>query len=225
MNSKFPFLPKPSIVVDLKLNTLTEYTFPAKNEEENHYGFKSRSVTFDHLTGEILAEFLYGKTGNTITKKIYEEGKLRQQLNLKSNGDLDNKMLFEYDQSGKMIRKQFHLSDSELWYSTHIYYDAACKIEKEEIISRDKKMLRVDSYFYDSNNNLIKIQMGAVGENLYYYEKDVLIKEVENLAGGPDVANVINYYYDSNDLLRLVRSFNETETVIEYSRINDALTM
>src|SRR6188768_1399799 len=137
MESQFSQVPDKATALRLKLSSLVEYTFQIGGIV-NHQGYRSRLVVFD-ATGKILDEVHYDQTGRSVTRKVYEHGNVQKQVNL-IDEKVDSQIIFEYDTTGKVIRKLFQLSHDVPWYSIHLHYDTVGRIENEEIIDKDGRM-------------------------------------------------------------------------------------
>lgn len=167
--------------------------------------------------GILIKSLVFEPLGNVIKeKKIDSSGKVIKELFFKNNGEIDYEFIYDYDVNNNRTIKEMYIG-KELWYKCIAKRDTSNCLIEDVCYKPTGEIIRIDKFEYDSLHNLIKIEMGNMGEWQLKYDNKKLISLFGSFVSGSAVGETYEYYYDQKDLL-IERIHKHYETVhYEYS--------
>lgn len=200
-----------------KIESITGYTSETKNGMQLSNSFRSYSLTYDHLGNQIRQE-KYNSEGKKIQVWEYDEkGRLQRETAYDTSGRVNYRLELIYNGDEDWQEKQMWLANDRLHYRIVANRDVnGCLLDATYYDSSDQNM-RTDSYVYDERGELLRMNMGHMGEWVYEYDENENLKmKVGNLTSGNVYGESYTYEYNNLGLLIKINELHYSTTILNY---------
>lgn len=212
-------------LIKKNVSSVAGYRFDIEGEKQCRYGFKSLNVELG-MSGNVLNFESYNMKGVVIEKCFFDSlNNLVEQRHYLDDGKLEYIFLYDYSISNELELKSMYVNGEVI--NKTIYYrnnNNNMLFATAKVFDKKDNLLRSESYHYDLNGNLIKIDMGKKGTWYFEYDKNNnLIKKMGELSSDSKNGNVIELYYDNDGLLRQCYNLFNYNKIYEYSYFSSSI--
>lgn len=172
-------------------------------------GLKSKVSYYNNITHELSSydTFAYDKNGNLIEWTKYTD-----------DGEFEDQVLYEYDDSGKLYRQTELYAVDKIWAIFEYHYNEnGCISEKVVLDEEDYEITQTVVYTYDENGHLIRHESYDKFDSLSYRTEFIcddmgnVIHEETYFASSPEQADhVYDYTYVYNEHGQIIKENNIT---------------
>lgn len=187
--------------------------------------YKSSSTRFD-ASGNKIDEVIFKETGGIQIQKTFgDNGRLLEEIHYNSDGTLNFRYVYKYDEAGNEIEKEMYLKNDFLHGKWVIKRNSSGKIIEEAWLDRKNEEEITDKYEYYKNGKIVKKIRGNVADWTYSYdEKGNLISINGGYYSADETDNADFKYNEQGLLIEKIQFYSpekiKTITIYEYSNGN-----
>jgi len=179
-------------------------------------GFRSYLLEYDR-NGSRTRQEKFGPAGTLIWGCVYDgEGRLRKEISYKAPGEVDYQFDIVYG-GDRWKEKLMYSGPGRFHHRIAAERDADGRLLRALYYDGTGVIKRSDFYVYDHLGQLVRTDMGNMGQYMYEYENQNLIRRSRNLPGASVYGDVAEFEHDYRGLLTRMDHLHFSVTSLSYT--------
>jgi hypothetical protein len=198
------------------VESVTADTIPVVGDVPSPRGFRSSRLEFDR-NGNRTRQEKFDRAGTLIGAGEYDgAGRLCKETSYAAPGEVDYHFDIVYS-GDRWTEKLMYYGPEILNYRIVAERDANGRLSRATYYDATGEIKRSDSYVYDHLGRLVRIDMGNMGQSVYEYENQNLVRRSRNLPGASAYGDVAEFAYDYRGLLTRMDQLHFSVTSLSYT--------